>query len=163
MANLNRVLLIGRLTRNPELKYTPSQVAICEFGLAVNRVRKGMDGAKQEETCFIECTAWRQTAELAGKYLTKGRQVFVEGYLKYDSWQTPEGQKRNKLTVTVDSIEFLDSRGDGEGGQPVDGAEGAGRGRQHGGGGGRRAMDDGDDFGAPAGGRVGSAEDDIPF
>ena len=144
------------------MKYTPSQVAICEFGLAVTASARGWTGAKQEETCFIDCTAWRQTAELAGKYLAKGRQVFVEGYLKFDSWQSPEGQKRSKLTVTVDSIEFLDSRGDGEGGQPMDGAEGAGRGRQYGGGD-RRPMDEGDDYGAPAGGRGASVDDDIPF
>lgn len=107
MANLNKVLLIGRLTRDPELRYTPSGTPLCEFGLAVNRFFKGKDGARQEETTFVDVTAWSRTAELANQYLKKGRQAFVEGYLKLDQWTTPEGQKRSKLSVVADSLQFL--------------------------------------------------------
>ncbi len=109
MANLNKVLLIGRLTRDPELRYTPSGTPLCEFGLAVNRFFKGKDGSRQEETTFVDVTAWSRTAELANQYLKKGRQAFVEGYLKFDQWTTPEGQKRSKLSVVADSLQFLDS------------------------------------------------------
>lgn len=117
MANLNKVLLIGRLTRDPEIRYTPGGLAIAEFGLAVNRFRKGQDGSRQEETAFIDMTAFGRTAELAQQYLAKGRQVFVEGHLRFEQWTNAEGQKRSKLNVVIDNLQFLDSRGgDGGGG-----------------------------------------------
>lgn len=116
MASLNRVLLIGNLTRDPELRYTPGGSAVCEFGLAMNRSWKGQDGAKQEETTFVDITAWGKTAELANQFLNKGRRVFIEGRLKYDQWTSQEGQKRSKLTVVAESLQFLDSRGEGGGG-----------------------------------------------
>lgn len=123
MANLNKVILIGRLTRDPELRRTPSGQAVAEFGLAVNRTWTGKDGNRQEDTAFIEITTWARTAELAQQYLSKGRQVFIEGYLKYDQWTSPEGQKRHKLTVTAENLQFLDSRGnEGDGGGSGDGA-----------------------------------------
>lgn len=115
MANLNRVLLIGNLTRNPELRYTPNGHPVAEFGLAINRFWKGQDGSKQEETTFVDITAWGRTAELANQYLTKGRRVFIEGRLKYDQWTTAEGQKRSKLSVVADNLQFLDSKSDGSG------------------------------------------------
>lgn len=117
MANLNKVLLIGRLTRDPELRHTPSGMAVADLGLATNRTRKSASGEKIEETTFVDVTAWGKTAELAAQYLRKGRSVFVDGFLKYDQWTTPEGQKRSKLTVTAENLQFLDSK-DGAQGQP---------------------------------------------
>lgn len=144
MANLNRVLLIGRLTRDPELRYMPSGTAIAEFGMAVNRFRKAQDGSRQEETTFVDVTGFGRTAELANQYLKKGRQVFVEGHLRFEQWTSKEGQKRSKLTVVIDNMQFLDG-GKGEG------ADGGGSDYQHGGsfpqGGGSRGY-----RGAPSGG-----------
>lgn len=111
MANLNRVLLIGRLTRDPELRYTAGGTPVADFGVAVNRFRKNPDGTTQEETTFVDITTWSRTAELASQYLAKGRQVFIEGRLKFDQWTSPEGQKRSKLTVVADNLQFLDAKG----------------------------------------------------
>lgn len=122
MANLNRVLLIGRLTRDPELRYTAGGTAVADFGLAVNRRRKQGD-EWGEEVAYVDLTAWGRTAELANQYLAKGRQVFVEGYLKFDQWTSQDGQKRSKLGVTIENMQFLDGRG-GEGGSDGPGREG---------------------------------------
>ena len=116
MANLNKVLLIGRLTRDPELRYTPSGTAVAEFGLAVNRNYTDGRGERKEETCFVEIVAWARQAEVMNEYLAKGRQVFVEGRLEFDSWETPEGQKRSKLRVVVDNFQFIGGRDDAGGG-----------------------------------------------
>lgn len=134
MANLNKVLLIGRLTRDPEVRHTPSGLAVADLGIAVNRFRKGQDGARQEETCFVDVTAWGRTAELAQQYLKKGRQVFVEGFLRLEQWTAQDGQKRSKLSVTADNLQFLDSResgGGGTGGGGFEGPRGANRSEPH--------------------------------
>jgi len=115
MANLNRVLLIGRLTRDPELRYTPSGSAVTEFGLAVNRNFKDSSGERREQTCFVDIQAWGRQAEVINEYLRKGRQVFVEGRLDFSSWETPEGQKRSKLRVVVENFQFLGGRDEGGG------------------------------------------------
>src|SRR5271166_4210436 len=86
MANLNRVLLIGNLTRDPEVRYTPKGTAVAEIGLAVNRIYSGEDGEKKEETTFVDVTLWARQAEVAGQYLKKGRPVFIEGRLQLDTW-----------------------------------------------------------------------------
>jgi len=86
MANLNKVLLIGNLTRDPELKYLPNQTAVCDFGLAVNRTWTGQDGTKKEETTFVDCSCFGKTAEILSKYKKKGDPLFVEGHLKLDKW-----------------------------------------------------------------------------
>lgn len=117
MANYNRVILIGNLTRDPQLRYTPSQMAVCDFGLAVNRRWNGPDGQKHEEVCFIDCIAWARQAETLAKYTSKGRQILVEGRLTYRTWDGPDGKKRSKHEVTVQTFQFLDSRGD-RGGAP---------------------------------------------
>lgn len=114
MANLNKVFLIGRLTRDPQLRYTPSGTPVADLGMAVNRFRKGQDGQSQEETAFVDVTLWSKMAETATQYLKKGRQVFFEGHLKFDQWDSPEGQRRSKLTVVAEKMEFLDGRGDGD-------------------------------------------------
>ena len=108
MANFNKVLLIGRLTRDPQLSYLPSQTAVVDFGLAVNRRWTGRDGEKKEETCFVDCTAFGRQAENINKYMRKGRQLFVEGRLNFSSWTTQDGTKRSRLKVTVENSQFLD-------------------------------------------------------
>jgi single-strand DNA-binding protein len=116
MANLNRVLLIGNLTRDPELRYTPKGTAVTEIGLAVNRIYSGEDGEKKEETTFVDVTLWARQAEIAGQYLRKGRPVFIEGRLQLDTWDDKQtGQKRSRLRVVAENLQLLGSRQDSEG------------------------------------------------
>jgi len=116
MANLNRVLLIGNLTRDPELRVTPKGTAICQFGLAVNRSFKDESGQTREETTFIDVEAWSKSAEIIAKYCTKGKSLFVEGRLKLDQWEDKTTQqKRSKLKIVLENFQFLGSR---EGGAP---------------------------------------------
>jgi single-strand DNA-binding protein len=115
MAYLNKVLLIGNLTRDPELRVTPKGTAVCQFGLAVNRQYKDESGATRDETAFIDIEAWGKQGELVSKYLQKGSPAFVEGRLRFDSWEDKtSGQKRNKLKVVLENVQFL-SRGGGAG------------------------------------------------
>ncbi len=114
MASFNKVLLMGNLTRDPQLSYTPNQTAVVDFGLATNRRWTGQDGSQREETCFVDCTAFGRQAENINKYLSKGRPVFIEGRLKFDSWTAQDGTKRSRLKVTVESFQFLPRTG-GEG------------------------------------------------
>ncbi|HUU93586.1 MAG TPA: single-stranded DNA-binding protein [Phycisphaerae bacterium] len=107
MANYNKVILIGNLTRDPQLRYTPSQMAVCDLGVAVNRQWTSQDGQKREEVCFVDCTAWGRQAETIQKYLSKGRPIFIEGRLNYRQWDGPDGKKRSKLDVTVERFQFL--------------------------------------------------------
>jgi single-strand DNA-binding protein len=109
MANFNKVLLIGNLTRDPQLSYTPSQTAVVEFGLAVNRRWTGRDGEKREETCFVDCQAFGRQAENINKYMNKGRPLLVEGRLTFNSWTAQDGTKRSKHRVTVENCQFLGS------------------------------------------------------
>jgi single-strand DNA-binding protein len=120
MANLNRVLLIGNLTRDPEVRYTPKGTAVAEIGLAINRTYSGEDGEKKEETTFVEVTLWARQAEIAGQYLKKGRPVFIEGRLQLDTWDDKQtGQKRSKLRVVSESLQLLGSRPEGESSSPA--------------------------------------------
>jgi len=114
MASLNRVILIGNLTRDPELRYLPSGMAICKFGLAVNERYKQGDEWK-ERVNFIDINVWGKQGENCSEYLSKGRQAAIEGRLTYSQWETEEGQKRSKLEVTADRVVFLGSRGEGGG------------------------------------------------
>lgn len=109
MASYNKVILVGNLTRDPQLSYLPSQTAVCEIGLAVSRRYRTSDGQQREETCFIDCSAFGKQAETLNQYMSKGRQILIEGRLRYDTWETPEGQKRSKHRVMIDSFQFLDS------------------------------------------------------
>jgi single-strand DNA-binding protein len=121
MANLNRVLLIGNLTRDPELRVTPKGTAICQFGLAISRSFKDESGQTREEATFVDIEAWGKSGELIAKYCTKGRPLFVEGRLRFDQWEDKtSGQKRSKLKVVLENFQFLGGR---EGGAP--GAGGA--------------------------------------
>lgn len=116
MANLNKVMLIGNLTRDPELRHTPKGTAVSEISMAINRVWNNEQGQKQEETTFVEVTLWGRQAELAQQYLTKGRPVYIEGRLQLDSWDDKEtGKKRSKLRVIGENMQFLSS-GTGAGG-----------------------------------------------
>lgn len=111
MANYNKVLLMGNLTRDPELKRTSSDMAVAQISIAVNRRYKDKTGELKEETTFVDCEAWGKTAETMAKYLSKGKPVFVEGRLKLDQWQDKDGNNRSKLKVVIEKFEFVDSRG----------------------------------------------------
>lgn len=111
MATLNKVMLMGNLTRDPELRYTPSGRAVVTLGLAVNRNFKGQGGEKKQETCFVNVIAWAQLAEICNQYLQKGRPVFVEGRLQSRTWQDQEGKNRSVIEVVADNVQFLGSRG----------------------------------------------------
>jgi len=126
MANYNKVLLIGNLTRDPQLSYLPSQTAVVDFGLAVNRRWTGQDGQQREDTCFVDCQAFGRQAENINKYMSKGRQLFVEGRLTFNSWTAQDGTKRSRLRVTVERFQFLGGpagagRGAGETGESEQG------------------------------------------
>jgi len=108
MANYNRVILVGNLTRDPQLRYTPSQMAVCDFGIAINRKWKASDGQMKEEVCFVDCTAWGRQAETLQKFVTKGRPLFVEGRLTFRQWDGKDGKKHSKLEVTVEGFQFID-------------------------------------------------------
>jgi single-strand DNA-binding protein len=119
MANLNKVMLIGNLIRDPELRYTPSGKAVADISLAINRVWNNDAGQKQEETIFVDVTLWGRQAELAQQYLAKGRGVYIEGRLQMDTWDDKEtGKKRSRLKVVGDNLQFLP---DGRGGAPSGG------------------------------------------
>jgi single-strand DNA-binding protein len=126
MPNYNKVLLMGNLTRDVELKYTPSNMAVANIGIAVNRKYKGNDGEMKEETTFVDCEAWAQTAENLSKWFSKGRPIFLEGRLKLDQWQDKEGGNRSKLKVVVENFQFVDSKSGGGAGGGGGGAGGGG-------------------------------------
>src|SRR5262245_39036197 len=144
MASFNKVILLGNLTRDPELRYTPQGSAVCEFALALNyQYMNKQTGQKVEEVSFIDIVAWGKTGEICAEYLKKGRQVMIEGRLKQDRWEAQDGKKMSKVRVTAENVQFVGSRPQGEGG----------------GGGGKGG-------GAPAGPEEGpppGQEEDIPF
>ena len=143
MASYNKVILLGNLTRDPQLSYTPSNTAVVEFGLATNRKWKDQAGQQREEVCFADCQMYGRRAEVINKYLHKGDALFVEGRLKFDSWQAQDGTKRSKLRVVVETFEFI---GGGKG-RPADApAQGAPQGQT-----------------VPQGDPFPPVDDDIPF
>ncbi|MCK5676647.1 MAG: single-stranded DNA-binding protein [Verrucomicrobia bacterium] len=113
MASYNKVLLMGNLTRNPEIRYTPSGTAVADLGLAVNETFKNKAGETVERTCFVDVVVWGRQAETAAEYLHKGSPVFVEGRLQLDQWENQQGEKRSKLRVRADRVQFLGSPGKG--------------------------------------------------
>ena len=131
MASFNKVMLMGNLTRDPQMKYLPSQTAVCEIGLASNRRFKTATGEDREEVLFVDCTAFGRTAEVINQYCQKGKPIFIEGRLKYDSWEDKNGGgKRNKITVVIDTFQFIGGRDDAPSGGGDDyGDEGGGGGR----------------------------------
>ncbi len=114
MANYNKVILVGNLTRDPQLSYLPSQTPVCEFGLAINHRWRGQDGEQREDTCFIDCRIFGKQAETFNQYMAKGRSVLVEGRLQLDRWEDKDGQKRSKHRIFVQSFQFL-GQGGGQG------------------------------------------------
>lgn len=116
MASFNKVILLGNLTRDPEVRYTPKGTAVAEVGLAVNRVYTTEGGEKREEATFVDVTFWGRTAEIAGEYLKKGRPVFIEGRLQLDTWDDKQtGQKRSKLRVVAEGMQLIGGRQGGGG------------------------------------------------
>ena len=107
MSNFNKIFLMGNLTRDPQLSYLPSQTAVVDFGLAVNRKWKSREGEDRDETCFVDCRMFGKRAEVINKYCKKGNPLFIEGRLTFDSWQAQDGTKRSKLRVTVENFEFI--------------------------------------------------------
>jgi single-strand DNA-binding protein len=170
MASLNKVMIIGNLTRDPEIKYTPKGTAIADIGLAVNRNYTTESGEKREEVTFIDVTLWGRTAEIVGEYCKKGRPLFVEGRLQLDTWDDKQtGQKRSKLKVVGDNIQLLGGREGGPGG----GGGGSGGGEREyqdappsgggGGGGGGFKKSPPPQRKPPVDPDLDAAEDDIPF
>jgi len=152
MANVNKVILMGNLTRDPELRYTPKGTAVADVGLAINRVFGTDGGERREETTFVDVTLWGRQAELAQQYLGKGRGVYIEGRLQMDTWEDKaSGQKRSKLKVVAENLQFLPGSGAGgqAGGRPGPPREETGHTHQEG--------------ASPAGHGEYEEEDDIPF
>src|SRR5712671_4985967 len=121
MANFDKVILMGNLTRDPELRYTPKGLAIAKFGLAVNRVWTNEAGEKKEEVTFVDVDVFGRTAENVGQYMRKGRPILIEGRLRLDQWDDKQtGQKKSKLGVVAETVQFLGGApGGGEGGAPA--------------------------------------------
>ena len=111
MANLNKVFLMGNLTRDPELRYIPSGTAVADFSIAINRFFKNKEGTKTEDTCFVRVVVWANQAESCAKYLSKGRPVFIEGRLQSRSWEDKDGQKRSTMEVVAERVQFLSTQG----------------------------------------------------
>jgi single-strand DNA-binding protein len=116
MAAINRVVLVGNLTKDPELRHTPSGTAVCNLRLAVNTRRKDETGQWVDKPNYFDVTVWGNQGERCAQYLAKGRPVAVDGRLEWREWETPEGNKRQAVDVVADTVQFLGSRGDGEGG-----------------------------------------------
>ena len=117
MASLNKVMLIGNVTRDPEVKYTPKGSAVADLGLAINRTYTNQSGEKVEEVTYVDVELWGRLAEIAGEYAKKGRPIFIEGRLRIDSWEDKQsGQKRNRLKVVGEGLQLLGSRPGGQGG-----------------------------------------------
>jgi len=126
MANYNKVILVGNLTRDPQLSYLPSQTAACEIGLAVNRRWRGQDGQQREETCFVDCRCYGKQAETLNQYVRKGNPLLVEGRLQYATWEGKDGTKRSKLRVIIERFQFLGAAAGGGRGAPSHAAAGGG-------------------------------------
>ncbi len=115
MANYNRVILAGNLTRDPQLSYTPSNTPVCEFGMAINRRWRDRDGNQKDEVCFVDLTSYGRQAETINQYMKKGNPMLVEGRLRFRQWTSKEGQNRTRLDVVVENFTFLGGGGGGGG------------------------------------------------
>jgi len=146
MASYNRVIVAGNLTRDPQLSYTPNNMPVCEFGLAINRRWKDRNGSMRDEVCYVDLVSYGRGAEVINQYMRKGRSILVEGRLRLRQWTNQEGQKRNKLDVVVENFTFLG------------GGTGAGRSPDEGGG-----WDSGDAGGPPDAGVEPDVDQDVPF
>jgi single-strand DNA-binding protein len=164
MASYNKVILMGNLTRDPEVRYLPSGVAVCDMALAVNETFKNKDGEQVEQTCFVDVVVWARQAETCGEYLRKGSPVMLDGRLQLDKWQTKEGEQRSKLRVRADRVQFLGSPKSGTTSEDTNsGPVQAGSGQN---GQGQKEKVQDDETPPPAGVQSGDLEeddDDLPF
>lgn len=110
MSNFNKVILMGNLTRDPQLRYLPNNNPVCEFGMAVNRRWRDRDGNQHDEVCYVDLTAFGRQGETINQYMSKGRPILIEGRLKFDSWTGQDGQRRSKLSVVVENFRFVGAR-----------------------------------------------------
>ena len=153
MASLNKVLLMGNLTRDPEVRHTPKGTAVGDLAMAINMTYKAQDGTEKDEVCYVDVVVWGRQAETCRDYLTKGAPVFVEGRLQLDQWEGPEGEKKSRMRVRADRVQFLSrSGGGGGGGARGPRSEGAGGGAPSEGGAPKQASPPRD-----------LPEDDVPF
>ncbi len=113
MASLNKVFLIGNLTRDPEIRHTPKGTAVGDLAMAMNMVYRGLDGTEKEEVCYVDVVVWGRQAETCKEYLSKGSPIFVEGRLQLDQWETQQGEKRSRLRVRAERVQFLGRGGGG--------------------------------------------------
>ncbi len=165
MPNLNRVMLMGNLTRDIELKYTAGNQALANIGLAINRKYKTAAGEEREEVTFVDCEAWGKQAEVLAKYLSKGKPLYIEGRLKLDQWEK-EGQKHSKLRVVLEGFQFIDSKGGGGSGGAGGGSDTSYSQDSSEGGGYQRSQPARSSAPAPkpsTGGHTPVGEEDIPF
>ena len=107
MASLNKVFLMGNLTRDPELRYTPAGLAVASFGIAINRAWTAKTGEQKEEVCYVDINIFGRRAEVVGEYFSKGNPIFIEGRLQFNQWETKDGQKRSTLRVVADNFQFI--------------------------------------------------------
>ncbi len=160
MANVNKVMLLGNITRDLEVRYTPKGTAVCDLGMAVNRIRTGDNGERIEEVTYVDVTLWGRQAELAGQYLSKGRSVFIEGRLQLDQWDDKQtGQKRSRLRVVGENMQFIGGQGGSGSNQSGSGAprQPAAPSDQ------QQSPPQSDQGGAAAAESFDNDEDDIPF
>ncbi len=150
MASLNKVFLMGNLTRDPEVRHTPKGTAVGDLAMAINLTYRAQDGTEKEEVCYVDVVVWGRQAETCRDYLSKGAPIFVEGRLQLDQWEGPEGEKKSRLRVRADRVQFL-SRG---------GSGGGARGTRSEGGSGRERSSESPAPKAPA---ADPADDDVPF
>ena len=148
MPSYNKVLLMGNLTRDVQLKSLPSGQPVAEIGIAINRKYKTKDGQDREEVTYVDCECWGPRAEVINKFFSKGKPIFIEGRLRLDSWEDKDGQKRSKMRVVIDDFQFVEGRGGGGG---VGAADDGGYAPSRSSGGGSR------------GGHSGIQEEEIPF
>jgi single-strand DNA-binding protein len=163
MANFNKVILMGNLTRDPQLSYTPNNTAVCDFGLAVNRKYRGQDGEMRDETCFVDLRAWGRQAETINQYMNKGRPLLVEGRLRFAQWEGKDGQKRSKLSVTVENFQFVGGAPGGGGGEGDRGSDRAPQRAPARSGGGSNEGPPDEAYGPPGEEHGPPRDDDIPF
>jgi single-strand DNA-binding protein len=156
MPSYNKVLLMGNLTRDVQLKSTSGGQSVAEIGLAINRKYKTKDGQDREEVTYVDCECWGPRADVIAKYFSKGKPIFVEGRLKLDSWEDKDGQKRSKMRVVIDDFQFVEGRSGGGGG-------GGGDYSREDTGGYSPSRSSGGSSGGSRGGHSGIQEDDIPF
>ncbi|MFZ4751515.1 MAG: single-stranded DNA-binding protein [Phycisphaerales bacterium] len=152
MASYNKVLLMGNLTRDVQLKSTSGNQSVADIAIAVNRKYKLKDGTEREEVTYVDCECWGPRAEVIAKYFSKGKPIFIEGRLKLDSWEDKDGQKRSKMRVMIEDFQFVESRGGGGGGGGGGGDEGGYAPSRSSGGGSRAGAS-----------HSGIQEDEIPF